>query len=452
MSLTNSSATGAEPSHRFDGALVTNGLLLANATGQSVALNVDTNANLTANGAIAGNLYNVMAYGAKGDGSTDDTAAVKAAIAAAGQGVVFFPPGTFVISDVLTITTGFTALGSGMNSTIIKQTSTTKDVFAGTDVRYIDISDLKILGPGSGSGNGINLAFVASPTFNCLFENLWIASMGGDGMHLVQPCSSVLNNIRVQTCGRGFYLNAGTSLSVNGCYANGCTNEGWYLDTMTYCSLNGCAADSNSIGYYTKTSNAIAFNGCGAESQPVGFRVDSTSRVSLHAPFVTQITTTGYDVLSSSVVFAVHPRETNANGATASFKTASGTSALVIAPTFATAKNYAAGTVMELAAAGFVKVPIIANKTTSPYTATSSDYYVPVDATSGAFTLNLPAATGSGAMLIIEKVDSSANAVTVTRAGSDTINGASTVSLAAQWNSVTLLDRASASWTKLATT
>ncbi len=52
-------------------------------------------------------LFNVTDYGATGDGTTDDTNAIKAAIAAAlGQGTrnstVYFPAGTYLVSDTLT--------------------------------------------------------------------------------------------------------------------------------------------------------------------------------------------------------------------------------------------------------------------------------------------------------------------------------------------------------------
>ena len=46
--------------------------------------------------------FNVMAdpYDAKGDGVTDDTASIQSAItAAAGKGLVFFPPGTYRIAS-----------------------------------------------------------------------------------------------------------------------------------------------------------------------------------------------------------------------------------------------------------------------------------------------------------------------------------------------------------------
>ena len=51
-------------------------------------------------------VYNVKGYGAKGDGVTDDTTAIQAAITAAGAvggGIVFFPYGTYLVSDDLTV-------------------------------------------------------------------------------------------------------------------------------------------------------------------------------------------------------------------------------------------------------------------------------------------------------------------------------------------------------------
>jgi hypothetical protein len=70
------------------------------------------------------------------------------------------------------------------------------------------------------------------------------------------------------------------------------------------------------------------------------------------------------------------------------------------------------------------------------------------DASGGPFTITLPAAgafrssTGrdDSRILIIKKKDSSVNAVTVSRAGSDTIDGGTTVSLSSQYDTLVLCD------------
>lgn len=73
--------------------------------------------NDTVTNAVTG-VYNVLDYGATGDGSTDDTTAVKAAITAAAAGsTVVFPHGTYKLLDGLFITKPLTIEGNG--STIV---------------------------------------------------------------------------------------------------------------------------------------------------------------------------------------------------------------------------------------------------------------------------------------------------------------------------------------------
>lgn len=78
-------------------------------------------------------------------------------------------------------------------------------------------------------------------------------------------------------------------------------------------------------------------------------------------------------------------------------------------------------------------------------TNTSNMVYL-VDATSGAVAITLPAASNTDKTFTIKKIDSSTNAVTVTRAGSDTIDGATTYVLSVQYQSVTILADGSTSW------
>lgn len=76
------------------------------------------------------------------------------------------------------------------------------------------------------------------------------------------------------------------------------------------------------------------------------------------------------------------------------------------------------------------------NAKSANYTAVGTDHYIPVDATAGAVTITLPAAsvaTPFGFQLQVAKVDATANTVTVQRAGADTfVGGGTSVVLSAQ--------------------
>jgi len=76
---------------------------------------------------------------------------------------------------------------------------------------------------------------------------------------------------------------------------------------------------------------------------------------------------------------------------------------------------------------------------TADYTMTWGDEMILADASSAAITVTLPdPASYPDEALSIKKIDSSTNAVTVAPHGSETIDGAASVSLANQWDSVTV--------------
>lgn len=92
---------------------------------------------------------------------------------------------------------------------------------------------------------------------------------------------------------------------------------------------------------------------------------------------------------------------------------------------------------------------------TTPTTLNQGQGIILVDATAAPITLTLPAANSGvvggvlfGPILYIKKIDVSANAVTISRAGADTIEGANTMSLAAQWDKVVLAADGVSLWTK----
>lgn len=84
----------------------------------------------------------VTNYGATGNGTTDDTAAIQAAIAAAGPySDVVFPSGTYLITSTLTSLTGQRWLGrGGQRGTTIKKGANIDMVVVGTLSTILDIN------------------------------------------------------------------------------------------------------------------------------------------------------------------------------------------------------------------------------------------------------------------------------------------------------------------------
>ncbi len=82
---------------------------------------------------------------------------------------------------------------------------------------------------------------------------------------------------------------------------------------------------------------------------------------------------------------------------------------------------------------------------TTAYTATLADEVINCHASGGAFSVTLPAAAHiGGKTYTITKIDSSGNAVTVDANASETINGATTKVLAAQYDTVTIISNGTA--------
>jgi hypothetical protein len=94
--------------------------------------------------------------------------------------------------------------------------------------------------------------------------------------------------------------------------------------------------------------------------------------------------------------------------------------------------------------------PSTVSTVTANTTLTQSDGVALGDATAGAFTVTVPdAAVALGQVVTVKKIDASGNAVTIASAGG-TIDGVTTVALAARWNSRTLVSNGT-NWYIIAT-
>ncbi len=121
-------------------------------------------------------------------------------------------------------------------------------------------------------------------------------------------------------------------------------------------------------------------------------------------------------------------------------------SALMVLMPVSTAGGVSAQDERDVANSAIGVVP--AGAKTASYTLTDDDEFMTADATSGAVVFTLPAAstTRAGKVFIIQKIDAGGNAVSFARAGSDTINTATSKSTTTQFYALMVIRASSSTW------
>ena len=93
-------------------------------------------------------VYDVRDYGARCNGSSDDTQAIQAAINAAPQGaIVFFPTGYCLVSSPLSVTKGLHFRGSGRHTVISTLNSSNASIFVVNTDESVQFEDMTLGGP-----------------------------------------------------------------------------------------------------------------------------------------------------------------------------------------------------------------------------------------------------------------------------------------------------------------
>lgn len=193
-------------------------------------------------------VYNVVGYGAKGDGVTDDTAAVQAAIDAlpANGGVVYFPPGDYKITSTLIIPkAGVSFLGGGMWTTRLRWYATTGKMISVDGYYYFRLSDIALIGSDV-VGDTNQVGVYLHNSVESRIERVLISGMGGRGVWAdYGTWSLVVRDSRVEYNGR------------EGIYVGPSANE---------VTCSGVHFYSNYLGLYIATGSGGAVTGCSFQS------------------------------------------------------------------------------------------------------------------------------------------------------------------------------------------
>jgi hypothetical protein len=191
---------------------------------------------------------NVRAFGAKGDGVADDTAAIQAAIDA-GPGEIHFPPGVYATSAPLRLRSNRRLVGAGAGEyrqgAAIDRISTIrpKASFSGTDIVRADPADFN------------TDAYVTGISVSDLTLDLYDVRSGSKiALHLASASNcETFSNLRIINQDNGHYLRIRQSTN-----AGALESDGLRFDNL-YTLSNAIDPVNTDAGVYITESNEITF-------------------------------------------------------------------------------------------------------------------------------------------------------------------------------------------------
>jgi len=220
-----------------------------------------------------GQAVNVKWFGAKGDGTTDDTAAVQAALDASLY--VYVPLGTFKITAALNLRDGHHVQGAGRDMAVFSKTNYSGAVFSGVDTDDVTLEGFTIAGAGAavGSGNkGIDIHVSLNEICaNIKFADITVTDVNDTGIY-AGTCSFVTwSNIKTRNMGfAGIWIDGG-----DGHHLLNCTTKndliGYYINAPsgygpTTVVATGCYAEQSGAGFKIVGGKCVTLIACGVEA------------------------------------------------------------------------------------------------------------------------------------------------------------------------------------------
>jgi len=264
---------------------------------------------------LEGAPVNVKDFGAVGDGVTDDTAAIQAAIDSFGastsssaRGLVRLPKGTYKVTSSLYLPIEVSLVGDGGRTTKIVGDGDFEIIQWYSDIptysKGVKISGIWLSGSGVGSGNTNNTGIRLDHPFgmdHLTLEDIRLDGFAGYGIQTDQQGSgattncfqfSTWNNIRIENCGTGVLMGEGFcgESTINDLVITDCTTYGVEFGiSATSVGAQGLTFNNLVIGrcptgvyFGAGTSGMIVFNSGHFENlDSIGVHLNATNNKGL---------------------------------------------------------------------------------------------------------------------------------------------------------------------------
>ena len=229
-------------------------------------------------------MSNVQRFGATGDGTTDDTEAIRHAIQN-GDGMLHFPPGTYQITQPLEINLAQSG-PMGIDGT----SGTARVLMKGPGPAF------RLVGTHDGTGDPSSVKGNVYPKQRLpTIRNIEIegAHPKADGIQMIETMQSVFEGVLVRRCHRGIHLRKrNRNVLISHCHVYANTGAGIFLDHVnlhqiniaschiSYNRLGGIRIEGSEIRNLQITGNDIEYNNHaqhGTDAEPTAeIYVDTT--------------------------------------------------------------------------------------------------------------------------------------------------------------------------------
>jgi hypothetical protein len=197
-----------------------------------------------------GRVYNVVDYGATGDGVTDDQAAIQAALDAAnadGGGFVYFPEGTYYIESALNVNGDITMAGDSRDRTKVlidfdSVTSVAIDLRSSSVVDVTRMSFEYNSGTPASGRSYFDCAGTRARFYDCQISEDTVSAVNGETGIDVLAGDVIISNCRIYTTRPAGVSSIGVKVS----------------GASTRCWIDKCLFDT--VGAQTVTSSAISIS------------------------------------------------------------------------------------------------------------------------------------------------------------------------------------------------